>query len=365
MEETNMTENKLAENHSIDYNSMENNSMENNFMENNSIDYKAYGKTFSRLGLGVFAGYIVAMVAQLVIFGIVGFINPMILQNGAIYQILALLPVDFIALPVIYLILKSIPTRVPGKRSMSKGQFLVAAIMTYAIMYLSNIIGNIFTIIIGLMKGGAVDNAVLNFVTGSNVWVTFLLMVIVAPIAEELLFRKVICDRLLVFGEGMTVLFSGLLFGLFHGNLNQFVYAFTLGAFLAFLYVKTGNVKITIALHMLVNFMGSVVATWLMDMINYEEYMELISYGPDLDALMQYFSANMAGWVIYILYFLLLVVLVVTGGILLIVFRKRFCLEAGEITIPKGKRFRTTFLNVGMILFVALEAVMIIIQLLQ
>lgn len=343
----------------------ETNWMENKPSENNAVDYKVYGKTFSRIGLGVFAGYIVGAVVQMVIFAIVDFINPALLQNSSIYQVLALIPVDFIALPAMYLILKGIPARLPEKHSLTKGQFALAAIMTYAVMYLSNLIGVLITFVIGLVKGGEVENAVLSFVSGSNLWVTFLLMVIVAPIAEELIFRKVICDRLLVFGEGMTVLTSGLVFGLFHANLNQFIYAFTLGAFLAFLYVKTGNIKITIALHMLVNFMGSVVATWIMELIHYEEYMELIAAGPDMNILMEYFSANMAGWVIYILYFLLLVALVITGAVLLIVFRKRFCLKKGEITIPKGKRFRTAFLNVGMILFVLLEGTMIIIQLLQ
>ena len=69
---------------------------------------------------------------------------------------------------------------------------------------------------------------------------------------------------------------SGLMFGLFHGNLNQFVYAFVLGLFLAFLYVKTGNLKITIALHMMINFVGGIVSSWLMRMIDLTEYEELM-----------------------------------------------------------------------------------------
>ena len=47
------------------------------------------------------------------------------------------------------------------------------------------------------------------------------------------------------------MLFSGLMFGLFHGNLNQFVYAFVLGLCFGFIYVKTGNIRYTIGLHML------------------------------------------------------------------------------------------------------------------
>ena len=46
-----------------------------------------------------------------------------------------------------------------------------------------------------------------------------------------LLFRRLLVDRMVKYGEATAVLFSGLMFALFHGNLNQFVYAFTLGVF--------------------------------------------------------------------------------------------------------------------------------------
>ena len=56
--------------------------------------------------------------------------------------------------------------------------------------------------------------------------VTFLYMVICAPILEEYIFRKLIVDRTVKYGQGVAVVLSGLMFGLFHGNLNQFAYAF-------------------------------------------------------------------------------------------------------------------------------------------
>ena len=42
--------------------------------------------------------------------------------------------------------------------------------------------------------------------------------------------------------------------------MNQFVYAFTIGAVFAYVYSKTGKIHYTILMHMLINFLGSVVS---------------------------------------------------------------------------------------------------------
>ena len=60
------------------------------------------------------------------------------------------------------------------------------------------------------------------YATESNMMVTFLYMVICAPILEEYIFRKLIVDRTVKYGQGVAIVLSGLMFGLFHGNLNQF-----------------------------------------------------------------------------------------------------------------------------------------------
>ena len=113
-------------------------------------------------------------------------------------------------------------------------------------MYCGNLVGTLITTVVGTLKGSAVDNALMTYATESNMIVTFIYMVICAPILEEYIFRKLIVDRTVKYGQGVAIVLSGLMFGLFHGNLNQFAYAFLLGMFLAFLYVKTGNLKITI-----------------------------------------------------------------------------------------------------------------------
>ena len=46
------------------------------------------------------------------------------------------------------------------------------------------------------------------------------------------MFRKLLIDRIVPFGQRVAVVVSGLAFGLFHGNFYQFFYAFSLGAVL-------------------------------------------------------------------------------------------------------------------------------------
>ena len=63
------------------------------------------------------------------------------------------------------------------------------------------------------------------------------------------------------------------------------------------------------------------------------------------------------------IYFCMIIAMVIAGIVLFIVFRKRFVMNPGEVQIPKGKRFRTVFLNIGMILYCVFWIVEIILQL--
>lgn len=220
------------------------------------MDEKSMKKSFSGLGLRFLIGTLIIYAVQIAVVGVVGMVKPEWLENTTINLILAVLPLYLIGMPVLIALVKQMPGEAPVKKSITPGQFVVALIMCYALMYCGNLVGTLITTVVGALKGSEVDNALMAYATESNMIVTFLYMVICAPILEEYIFRKLIVDRTLKYGQGVAIILSGLMFGLFHGNLNQFAYAMLLGMFLAFLYVKTGNLKITIGLHMCINFMG-------------------------------------------------------------------------------------------------------------
>lgn len=71
--------------------------------------------------------------------------------------------------------------------------------------------------------------------------------------AEEVIFRRLLLDRIRIFGDGAAILIGGAAFGLFHGNLNQTLYAFALGAIFTAIVLMTNRIRYTIAIHMVIN----------------------------------------------------------------------------------------------------------------
>lgn len=184
--------------------------------------------------------------------------------NPNISLIISSLSMYLIAMPLLVIIVRTIPGMVIHKKKMTAGQWIIAFFMCYALMYVTNVIGTFTTAIFGTLKGDLVDNPIQDILTGLSPLTAFFLMVICAPIVEEYVFRKLIIDRTVQYGQATAILLSGLMFALFHGNFNQFVYAFTLGVFWGFIYVKTGRLIYTVALHMTVNFLGSIPGLLLM-----------------------------------------------------------------------------------------------------
>lgn len=328
---------------------------------------KAAKKQFSKVGGSLMLGTLVIFAVQLLPSYIVQAVRPEWLQNGDFALLITIVPMYLIGMPFVIWLMKRLPAEAPKRHTMSAGQFAVTAIMCYSIMYCCNIIGNIMTSIIGLLKGGAVQNTILNVATSNNMVITFVYMVICAPIFEEYIFRKLIVDSTMRYGKGISIFLSGLMFALFHGNLNQFVYAFGLGIFLAFIYVKTGNLKITIALHMIINFVGGILGVLILKLINLEELLRVSASG-DMQEMMEMLQNNMGGLIVYAVYVVALITIAITGFILLIVFRKRFRLGTEEAScqesmIPRGKRFSTLILNPGMLIYCLFWLAMIVVQL--
>lgn len=86
---------------------------------------------------------------------------------------------------------------------------------------------------------------------------------IVAPIIEELLFRGVLfraLRRWIAFPWAMII--SAVVFGAYHGNLVQFVYAGICGVLLAYLCEKYDSIIAPIVSHMVMNTVAIVFTQW-------------------------------------------------------------------------------------------------------
>lgn len=85
----------------------------------------------------------------------------------------------------------------------------------------------------------------------------FLSYVLLGPVAEELVFRCCLYRRFrLRTGWPAAAVFSSLLFGIWHGNVIQFLYASVLGLALAWGYEKSGRISLCMAAHICANLLA-------------------------------------------------------------------------------------------------------------
>lgn len=86
---------------------------------------------------------------------------------------------------------------------------------------------------------------------GKQMWFLILSMGIIAPLAEEIVFRWLIYLRLRDYMRmGAAAVISGLIFGIYHGNLVQAVYASLLGIVFAYILDISGCLWSSVLLHM-------------------------------------------------------------------------------------------------------------------
>lgn len=109
-------------------------------------------------------------------------------------------------------------------------------------------------IVIALTNMAGKDTAfveVSDLITNNPLIVTIICAGILIPIVEEILFRGLIFNRIkhqYNFLAGLLI--SSLLFGIYHGNIVQGIYATLLGIFLGFAYHKTKSILIPVFIHM-------------------------------------------------------------------------------------------------------------------
>lgn len=85
---------------------------------------------------------------------------------------------------------------------------------------------------------------------------------VVAPVVEELLFRGAVLQSFRPFGKRFAIVFSALLFGLFHGNLVQIPFAFLVGLVLGYTAVEHSIVW-AMVLHFINNGIFSLLLAWV------------------------------------------------------------------------------------------------------
>ena len=253
---------------------------------------------------------------------------------------LIVISVDIIGFPLILGLTKRFPKREIPKEKFGFFRFIPYIFMTAGLMLVGMVVGTIVNNLITRPFGGSNNSAIAQLLIGSSILPRVLVVGILAPIFEELIFRKVLIDRLSKYGSFIAIVVSGLFFGLFHGNFSQFFFATMIGCLFAFLYLKTGKIHLTITLHMIVNLTTSVITTTLLQKV-YET-------NPTMNTSPDFISSHPEAAVPLVLFVLTLTVLALIGAVGIIVFivfaaTKKFILPEIEGEPAKSEALKALF----------------------
>lgn len=303
---------------------------------------------FSKIGMSYFVMALLTTGIQLVVSLIIAVAAPEWSDLAIVNWLVSLIPLYLIAIPVCFKLLHSLPAMQLYQNKLKPGRWFRILCISIFIMYVGNIIGNIVCTLITRATGLDLTLGLDSLMTGGSVWYNLLFTVILAPIMEEFIFRKALIDRTIVYGDKATVLLSGLMFGLFHGNFHQFFYAFGLGCVLAYVYIRTGKLRYTIALHMSVNFLGGFLSSWLLEKMDYASWLSQNPY-DSVDLIFNHAGPLLA----LILLELGMIGLAIAGLVFFIQSVKKLEWRTGEYEKPAGKMAGVMFGNPGMLLFIA------------
>ncbi|MBQ4140471.1 MAG: CPBP family intramembrane metalloprotease [Clostridia bacterium] len=280
-------------------------------------------RTYNRCGWVLFAytalGFILVRLLDVLIVGAgdaaLEFVGKYLLIYNAI---LVAIPTAAAAL-----FLLRVPRYAPTRKKISVKGFGAVVLIAFGVSYVGNTVSRFLINLVYAFSGIEITDRVSAAISAVEPWQVILCTVLLAPIMEEFLFRKLLIDRLYRHGELLAILVSAAFFGLFHQNVYQIAGAAGAGLVLGYLYCKTGSYLAVTLLHMIYNLIG-VIPVFLSARVSDYAGMsaeELAALPPELAA--DYNSAMAA----LLAYSGVIMAINIVGIVLIIVFRKKIVIE--------------------------------------
>ena len=285
-----------------------------------------------------------------------------------IYLLMNAFNVSVVGCLVLGLSLKTLPSVKIEKRSLKFGQILTLILMVYGLGQVGSLMGMpIHTVLTSVTYFSDVSTEEAmsalkeSLILNSNTFIRILTVGIVPAIFEELLFRKFMIDRTLRHGEFVSCAMSGIMFGIWHGNFQQFFFAFFLGVLFAFVYIRTGRIIYTMILHASLNLVTSSVTVELLAELLKRMGLDMnngtIDPNIDYDAVVRNILPLMF---VLLLWIIVLLGLQIAGFVLVIVKRKNFKLMQIVGELPRKTIIRTMTHSVTMWVFFALALLLFV-----
>lgn len=221
-----------------------------------------------------------------------------------------------------------------SERKMTPLSFGKAFVVFMGFQLVFSLVSYLFELLLNVFGFSAMQ--ALDAVTGSSdSWTMFIYVGIVAPIAEEIVYRGFALRALAPFGKKLAILTSAVLFGLAHGNIHQIFYATAVGLVLAYV-ASEYSIWWSIVLHLFNN----LVFANIWDRI--------------LELLPEAWNINLS-WGLNILFFVLAVIVLVVHW--------REVVDGLRRNVEEEVRLRYFFRSNGIIFFVIIMVILTVLTL--
>ena len=306
---------------------------------------------FSRICFSLVVYMVVTQLIGVLAEYILNTVNPELLQSQNLWLIISSAIQYLIGFPALYLILKPMPKFVTVQQKLTGKEVFKATSIAIFLMYVGNYISLILMEAVESRFGSVPENGIETILTNTDYIISILLVGIIGPIVEEIIFRKLLIDRIRPYGEKIAVFFPALIFALAHGSLYQFFYAFLIGSVLSYIYVKTGKIIYSTIIHCIINLVFGVFASYVSSLIDFEQWIEFASFGNIPE---EYIAENLIPLSLYGVYTVIFYVFFFVG---LVNFNRklyRLRYNKGTIVFPKGKTLEILTFNAGAIIFISI-----------
>ncbi len=187
------------------------------------------------------------------ILGGLALLIPGVLDSDILTLLVNYLVIYVVAPVLLWLVIRKLPKGISPGLSFSPRAFARTAVFCLGVLYLFNFLTLLLVSALESLSGLSTGNLLESAAESMSSGAFLLLTCVAAPIFEELIFRRLLLDRLRPFGDRCAIWISAVAFGLFHMNLYQLFYATALGLVFAGIALKTGKLRYTILLHAIVN----------------------------------------------------------------------------------------------------------------
>ena len=188
-----------------------------------------------------------AMQAARALVGTYGFTEDPVLIILVVSSMIQLLGLVFFGLFYVFN-RQRISRQIIPRQTMPASQLRLAIGLMFGINFAITVLHYLFWQVSGRTLGLPID-----FTRIGHPVILFITLAVIPSIVEEIMFRFIIYRYLRRHGILFGAVVSSLLFGLFHFNVLQFVFASLLGLVLVFVYERTGKLGYPIFLHLLNN----------------------------------------------------------------------------------------------------------------